>query len=216
MAQRAWKYKRDGIVIERASIQRNALLLSAREQYQKFGYQQMTVERALTRAGLSKSLFYKFFKSKSDFVEGVLLNEAIQLSIRIKHAMSEVHDKCLQTTYIAVLEAYFSWCTQNRAFCIKFVRDLSNQNSPIPKVRGYCVKLIHGYWTNMSRELGLPATTLIQTDSFIHLIERYMNIFLEQVEHYDALVVQDYIDRLLKITIPIVEYYEKNALKVTS
>ena len=100
-------------MIERDVIQRNALLISAKDQYKKFGFQQMTIERVLSKAELSKSVFYKFFKSKFDLIEEVLLNEADQLSMIVNNAMSQSHDKRLISIYVAAVESYFIWCTNN-------------------------------------------------------------------------------------------------------
>jgi AcrR family transcriptional regulator len=197
-------------VPDKITFQRDALLKSSKNQYQIFGFQKMTIERCIDKAELSKTVFYKHFSSKFELIETLLIEESKIIAYEIVNAINQVEEKSVINCYIASVKVYFLWCISNRKFCLKVLDELYNPDSPVPKVRRYTIGLLHENWNQICASLSVPQMSLLEADSIARMIERYIHVYLEQENDLDYKIFNNYLDSLLKVSIPIINTLHKN------
>ena len=195
---------------DKISLQRHALLKSAKKQYQTCGFQRMTIERCIEHAKLSKTVFYKHFSSKFELIEALLIEDSKNIASDIANAINTVEDKSVVNCYIASVRAYFLWCIANRNFCLKILDELYNSDSPVPKVRRYTIGLLHEKWNQVCVFLGAQQMSLLEADSIARMIERHIHVYLEQEQFFDDLMFNKYFDSLLRVSIPIINSLHEN------
>lgn len=191
-------------MLKKNTLQRDAILQSAKAQYEIFGFQKMTVERCIEKAELSKTVFYKHFSSKFELIEVLLIEESKDIAHVISTAINSVEDKSVENGYAAAIKAYFLWCIANRKFCLKILDELYNPESPVPKVRRYTLGLIHAKWNQVCAYLGAPEMSLLEADSIVRMIERHIHVYLEQEEVLVDTIFNKYVDSLLRLSVPII------------
>lgn len=200
---------------DKNTLQRDALLKSAKTQYQLFGFQRMTVERCIEKAELSKTVFYKHFSSKFELIEALLIEDSKSIAFEISSAINNVDDKSVVNCYVAAVRAYFLWCIANRNFCLKILDELYNPDSPVPKVRRFTIGLLHEKWNQVCAFMEAPKMSLLEADSIARMIERHIHVYLEQEQHFDDCVFNKYLDSLLRISVPIINSLHKDGLYPT-
>lgn len=174
---------------------REKLLRAARKVYGEHGFDDVSVEKILLEAGISRPTFYRYFPDQTSIINEV-----------VKTLNAEMMDQVVRATGIqahaaervrAGIEAYFQWCEDVGPVARSLFRHVQAKDGGSKSYRSraisHFVELLHG----QSAALGRAKLDPLFYDALIRVVEHLGSAIGNKNQPQDRLRRQKVAERIL-------------------
>lgn len=148
---------------------RERVLQATRQVFTREGYHDISVERVIAEAGVSRPTFYRYFSSVDEAVEMIVTQANQDLIQRLLTALGSASEPAAKVE--AAILAWRDWGTAMGEFLRPFYAELHDPRSPVGRQRQLTIGLVSAQIAEAVVMLGRARPSPLRVGTFIDAVE---------------------------------------------